>query len=100
MSDHRVRDRLARAVGAGHLRTDDATRAAYGVDALGLGGVPDVVVWPANTAVEMQQKAAAYLAAGALEVWLVADDGALQMRDRQGPLEKSALGIEIGPLPR
>jgi glycolate oxidase len=48
--DERVQGRLAGAVGADHVRVDEATRAAYGVDALGRGALPDAVVWPADTA--------------------------------------------------
>ena len=37
-------------VGADHIRTDAASLEAYGVDALGQGHSPDLVVLPANTA--------------------------------------------------
>jgi glycolate oxidase len=40
---------LAAIVGADHLRTDAASLEAYGVDALGQGHPPDLVVLPANT---------------------------------------------------
>jgi glycolate oxidase len=43
-------DTLRAIVGAGYVRTDDASRAAYGQDALKRGHPPDVVVLPANTA--------------------------------------------------
>lgn len=42
--------RLVATVGAEHVRVDDATRAAYGVDALKQGHPADVVVTPATTA--------------------------------------------------
>jgi Uma2 family endonuclease len=58
------------------------------------------VLSPSNTEPEMQQKTAAYLAAGAIEVWLVAEDGTVQMLDASGPVTASSLGIAIGALPR
>lgn len=42
--------RLVAIVGAGHVRVDEATRVAYGVDALKQGHPADVVVTPATTA--------------------------------------------------
>jgi glycolate oxidase len=42
----RLRDRL----GADHVRTDPATLATYGMDALRTGAPPDAVVWPGSTA--------------------------------------------------
>src|ERR1051325_11234980 len=41
--------RLREIVGEEHVRSDQATLEAYGVDALGKGHPPDVVVIPANT---------------------------------------------------
>ncbi len=55
------------------------------------------VLSPANSQPEMAQKTAAYLAAGAVEVWLVAEDGAIEMYDGHGRVEASALGIAIAP---
>src|SRR5512132_575328 len=40
---------LRNIVGGEHVRTDDASLHAYGVDALGKGHPPDVVVVPAHT---------------------------------------------------
>lgn len=57
------------------------------------------ILSPTNSVAEMHQKAAAYLAAGAVEVWLVTDEGTLEMRDRHGPLAAGTLGFELGPLP-
>lgn len=54
---------------------------------------------PANSRPEMQGKTEAYLAAGALEVWLIAEDGTVEMLDEGGRLAESSLGITIGPLP-
>jgi hypothetical protein len=47
----------------------------------------------------MQEKTAAYLAAGALEVWLVTEDGTIEMFDASGRVETSSLGIAL-KLPR
>jgi glycolate oxidase len=41
---------VARAVGVDHVRTDDASRAAYAADALGQAHLPDLVVLPATAA--------------------------------------------------
>jgi glycolate oxidase len=47
---------LHRAVGCDHVRSDDASRVQYGVDALGQGAPADVVVLPAS-AIEISQTA-------------------------------------------
>jgi len=68
-----------------------------------LPGAPELcieVLSPSNTEPEMQQKMPAYLAAGAVEVWLVKEDGTLEMRNARGRIDASALGIELGALPR
>jgi Uma2 family endonuclease len=51
------------------------------------------VVSPSNSAIEIREKTAAYLAAGALEVWLVAADGTIEMFDTHGRLDASSFGI-------
>lgn len=53
------------------------------------------VVSPSNSALEMQEKTAAYLAADAREVWLVAEDGTIEMFDERGRIETSSLGIAL-----
>jgi len=53
------------------------------------------VVSASNTAIELSEKRAAYLAAGAREVWLVAEDGTIQIFGERGPLEASVLGIAL-----
>ena len=58
------------------------------------------VLSPSNSEPEMQQKTAAYLAAGAVEVWLVKEDGTVEMLNERGQIAASALGIAIGALPR
>lgn len=52
-----------------------------------------------NTEPEMQQKRVAYLAAGAIEVWLVKEDGTVAMFTERGPVASSSLGIVVRPLP-
>jgi glycolate oxidase len=42
-------ERLQSALGASHVRRDTETLLTYGVDALGRGTPPDVVVWPGTT---------------------------------------------------
>lgn len=55
------------------------------------------VLSASNSAPEMRQKTAAYLAAGAVEVWLVAEDGTVEMLDRHGRVATSSLGIALTP---
>jgi hypothetical protein len=43
----------------------------------------------------LNEKVAAYLAAGAVEVWLVAEDGDIEMFAASGPIEASSLGIAL-----
>jgi Uma2 family endonuclease len=57
------------------------------------------VLSPSNTDVEMREKVAAYLTAGAREVWLVAEDGAVEIRNQNGVQPSSAYDIEL-ELPR
>jgi Uma2 family endonuclease len=49
------------------------------------------VVSPSNTAVEMSEKVAGYLAAGAHEVWLVREEGALEIFAASGACTSSAI---------
>jgi Uma2 family endonuclease len=67
-----------------------------------LHGAPDLcieVLSPTNTRIEMAEKTAAYLAAGAKEVWLVGDDGVPQIHTSEGQVAASALGFTLPPLP-
>jgi Uma2 family endonuclease len=57
------------------------------------------VLSPTNSQPEMREKIAAYLAAGAIEVWLVAEDGTVEMFGAQGRLTTSALGIALSQPP-
>lgn len=63
---------------------------------------PDIcveVLSPSNTRAEIHAKVAAYLAAGAREVWVVAEDGAIEISNEHGVQQTSAFGIVIMPPP-
>jgi len=53
------------------------------------------VLSPRNTRAEMAEKTAAYLAAGAHEVWLVGDDGVPEIHTSAGRASASKLGFEL-----
>ena len=53
------------------------------------------IVSPSNTASQMSEKAAAYLEAGASEVWLVSDDAGVKIITKDGPSPSSAFGVEL-----
>ena len=53
------------------------------------------VLSPTNSRIEINEKVAAYLAAGAVEVWLVGEDGDIEMFAASGPIEASSLGIAL-----
>jgi Uma2 family endonuclease len=55
------------------------------------------VLSPANSRLAIDEKMAAYLAAGAVEVWLVAEDGTVEMFAADGRIEASSLGIALAP---
>lgn len=46
---------------------------------------------PSNSRQELTEKTALYLAAGAHEVWVVFEDGLIEIHDASGRLERSAL---------
>ena len=48
-----------------------------------------------NTGVEMREKVDAYLAAGAREVWLVAEDGTVEIVNETGAQPRSVFGIVV-----
>ena len=50
---------------------------------------------PTNTRIEMEEKAAAYLAAGAKEVWIVGEDGVPEIHTSAGRVSASTLGFEL-----
>ena len=67
-----------------------------------LPGAPEIcieVLSPSNSAVETRDKVAAYLAAGAREVWLVQESGELEILTAEGRQPASWLGIKLA-LPR
>jgi Uma2 family endonuclease len=53
------------------------------------------VLSPTNTPAEIGEKVAAYLAAGAREVWVVDDDGVPEIHTSGGRAAVSALGFEL-----
>jgi Uma2 family endonuclease len=53
------------------------------------------VLSPTNTRAEMAEKRAAYLAAGAREVWIVGEDGAPEIHTSAGQVATSTLGFEL-----
>jgi Uma2 family endonuclease len=57
------------------------------------------VLSPRNTPAEMAEKRAAYLAAGAKEVWIVGEDGAPEIYTSAGQVAASTLGFELRRLP-
>ena len=56
------------------------------------------VLSPTNTPAEIGEKVAAYLAAGAREVWVIDDDGVPEIHTSDGRAVVSALGFELPPL--
>jgi Uma2 family endonuclease len=55
------------------------------------------VLSPSNTAAEIRDKVAAYLAAGAREVWVVAEDGSIEISNERGAQRSSVFGIVVTP---
>jgi Uma2 family endonuclease len=53
------------------------------------------VLSPTNTRIEMAEKTAAYLAAGAKEVWVVDEDGVPEIHTSAGRVTASTLGFEL-----
>jgi Uma2 family endonuclease len=53
------------------------------------------VLSPTNTRAEIDEKVAAYLAAGAREVWVVGDDGVPEIHTSGGRVAASELGFEL-----
>ncbi len=57
------------------------------------------IVSPSNADEEMRQKAQAYLAAGAKEVWLVAEEGQVRFVDAAGERPATSFGVHVSPPP-
>ena len=53
------------------------------------------VTSPSNVAAEIEEKTRAYLAAGAVEVWIVAEDGAIRYFTALGEQPKSAFPVSV-----
>lgn len=67
-------------------------------DATPLPQAPEIcveVLSPSNTLDEMAMKTRAYLGAGAIEVWLVGEDGRLSVHDAGGPQALSRYGVTL-----
>ena len=58
------------------------------------------VLSPRNTRAEMAEKVAAYLAAGAREVWVVGDEGVPEIHTSDGRVSVSTLGFELPAPPK
>jgi Uma2 family endonuclease len=59
------------------------------------------IVSPSNSEDEIEAKTAAYLAAGAQEVWIVSEDGAVQYFGSSGRLQQSRFRVALSlPGPR
>jgi Uma2 family endonuclease len=50
---------------------------------------------PSNSDDEIQEKVQAYLAAGAVEVWIVSEDSTIEYHDRSGKVARSSLKVSI-----
>jgi Uma2 family endonuclease len=50
---------------------------------------------PSNSDDEIQEKIRAYLAAGALEVWIVGENGVIEYHDRTGKQDRSSFNLSI-----
>jgi len=57
------------------------------------------VLSPSNTEDEISEKTRAYLAAGAQEVWTVAEDGAIRFFGAAGERARSGFGVSPAPAP-
>ena len=62
------------------------------------GHAPEIcveIISPSNVQAEIEEKTAAYLAAGAREVWLVSEAGAIRYFDSLGEKPKSAFPVAV-----
>jgi Uma2 family endonuclease len=56
------------------------------------------VISPSNTVDELDEKARLYLKAGAVEAWIVHEDGAVELYGPEGRRAQSVFGIQAAPL--
>lgn len=56
------------------------------------------IISPSNSEREMRKKIALYLKSGAIEVWLVDEQGSIRFFNAGGQQQKSAFKVEIGQL--
>ena len=57
------------------------------------------IVSPSNSDEEMRNKTRAYLAAGAREVWVISEDGAVRYFDSTGERAASTYPVRVSPPP-
>ena len=53
------------------------------------------IVSPSNSDAEIREKTRAYLTAGAREVWILSEEGAVGYYDQEGQRARSSFGVEI-----
>lgn len=56
------------------------------------------IISPSNSQIEMKEKINLFLQAGAIEVWLVDEQGNIRFFNVDGQLQKSTFAVEIGKL--
>ena len=56
------------------------------------------VASPSNTADELDEKVRLYLEAGAVEAWIVREDGTVELYGPEGRRPQSSFGIAVAPL--
>ena len=56
------------------------------------------IISPSNSQKEMRAKVKIYLKAGAIEVWLINEQGAVQYFDSHGQRETSSFNVNLDPL--
>jgi Uma2 family endonuclease len=56
------------------------------------------VASPSNTAGELNEKVQLYLQAGAVEAWIVGEDGTVELYGPEGRRSQSSFGIQVRPL--
>lgn len=56
------------------------------------------VASPSNTADELAKKTRLYLEAGAVEAWIVREDGTVELYGPEGQRTQSVLGVRVTPL--
>jgi Uma2 family endonuclease len=71
--------------------------AAYG-EITPYGRAPEIcveIISPSNVDAEIQEKTRAYLGAGAMEVWLISEEGTIRYVGPKGEIRASAFPISV-----